>query len=91
MVVKAAVKIFDIKQNKEVILPVHRHADAFEILYNLGYKRNIDYTEIAQGFLDEDDIFLDRHCAYLEAIYSHQLIIVDKNIKCQELFSEDLW
>lgn len=89
MITKAAVKIFDIKQNKEVVLPVHRHADAFEILYNLGYKRNIDYTEIAQGFLDEDGVFLNRHLAWLDAVYSNQLLIVDNS--CKELFSEDIY
>ena len=91
MITKAAVKIFDIRQNKEIIIPCHRHCDAYEILYNFGYKKNIDYYKIQEGFLDEDDVFLDRHCAYLEAMYDHQLMVVDKNIKCQELFSEDLW
>lgn len=89
MITKAAVKIFDIKQNKEVILPVHRHADAFAILYNLGYKRNIDYTEIAQGFLDEDGVFLNRHLAWLDAVHSNQLLIVDNS--CRELYSEDIY
>ena len=91
MITKAAVKIFDVKQNKEMIIPCHRHCDAYEILYNFGYKKNIDYYTIQEGFLDEDDNFLDRHRAYLEAMYDHQLMVVDKNIKCQELFSEDLW
>lgn len=91
MIAKAAVKIFDIRQNKEIIIPCHRHCDAYEILYNFGYKKNIDYYKIQEGFLDEDGIFLDRRRAYLEAICNHQLMIVDKNIKCQELFTEDLW
>ena len=91
MIVKAAVKIFDVKQNREIIIPCHRHSDCYEILYNLGYRKNIDYYTIQEGFLDKDDVFLDRHHAYLDAMYDHQLMIVDKNIKCQELFSEDLW
>lgn len=91
MITKAAIKIFDIRQNKEIIIPCHRHCDVYEILYNFNYKKNIDYYTIQEGFLDEDDTFLDRHCAYLEAMYSHQLMVVDKNIKCQELFTEDLW
>ena len=91
MIAKAAVKIFDIRQNKEIIIPCHRHCDAYEILYNFGYRKNIDYHIIQEGFLDENGVFLDRHHAYLEAMYDHQLQIVDKNIKCQELFSEDLY
>lgn len=91
MITKAAVKIFDIRQNKEIIIPCHRHCDAYEILYNFGYKKNIDYYKIQEGFLDEDDTFLDRHCAYLEAKYSNQLMIVSVDDRRQELFSEDLW
>ncbi len=90
MIVKAAVKIMDLRQNKEVIIPCHRHHDAYFILHEFGYKRQ-DFKTICEGFLDEHDTFLDRHRAYLEAMYDHQLMVVDKNIKCQELFSEDLW
>ena len=89
MITKAAVKIFDIKQNKEIILPAHRHADIYEILYKLGYKKNIDYYKIQEGFLDEDDNFLDRHAAWLDAVYSHQLLVINNNYK--ELFSEDIY
>lgn len=89
MITKAAVKIMDLRQNKEVIIPCHRHSDAYKILYDFRYKKNIDYYKIQEGFLDEDDNFLDRHCAYLEAIYDHQILINDSNSK--ELFSEDIY
>ena len=46
MIVKAAVKIFDFRQNKDWIIPCMRHCDAFYILKEFGYKRDIDYKEL---------------------------------------------
>ena len=89
MIVKAAVKIFDMRQNKEVIIPCHRHCDAFYILKSFGYKKDIDYKELAQGFLDEHDNFYNRVEAWHEAYKHHQLKMVDPSH--HELFSEDLW
>lgn len=89
MIVKAAVKIFDMRQNKEVTIPCHRHCDAFEILKAFNYKKNIDYKEIAQGFLDEKEEFLDRVTAWKEAYKCRQIKMIDPS--CHELFSEDLW
>lgn len=89
MIVKAAVKIMDLRQNKEWIIPCHRHCDAFYILKELNYKKNIDYKEIEQGFLDEHDNFYNRVDAWHEAYKYRQLKMVDPS--CHELFSEDLW
>ena len=47
MIVSAAVKIKDLRQDKEIIIPCHRHCDAFYILKQFAYKKNIDYKEIA--------------------------------------------
>ena len=90
MIVSAAVKIKDLRQDKEIIIPCHRHCNAFYILKEFGYKRNIDYKEIAQGFLDEHDNFYNRVEAYKHAYYNEQ---IDKmqDYKVKELFSEDLW
>lgn len=88
MIVKAAVKIFDIRQNKEWIIPCMRHCDAFYILKEFGYKKNTDYKELAQGFLDENDNFYDRIAAKKHAQEFNQL---KENTRCAELFSEDLW
>ncbi len=89
MIVSAAVKIKDLRQDKEIIIPCHRHCDAFYILKQFAYKKNIDYREIAQGFLDEHDKFYTRTKAWDEAYKCHQLMIIDNTSK--ELFSEDLW
>ena len=91
MIVKAAVKIFDMRQNKEVIIPCMRHCDAFEILKAFNYKKDIDYKEIAQGFLTEKNKFYNRVQAYDHALSEWQLNedVLEEHRK--ELFSEDLW
>ena len=89
MIVSAAVKIKDLRQDKEIILPCHRHCDAFYILKQFAYKKDVDYKEIAQGFLDEEDNFYTRTEAWNEAYKCNQLMIIDNTSK--ELFSEDLW
>lgn len=88
MIVSAAVKIFDFRQNKDLIIPCHRHCDAFYILKEFAYKKDIDYKEIAQGFLDEHDNFYTRIEAKKHAQEFNQL---KENTRCAELFSEDLW
>jgi len=90
MITSAAVKIKDLRQNKEIIIPCHRHCDAFYILKQFAYKKDVDYKEIAQGFLDEEDNFYTRTEAYKHAYYNEQ---IDKmqDYKVKELFSEDLW
>lgn len=89
MIVSAAVKIKDLRQNKEIIIPCHRHCDCFYILKQFAYKKDIDYKEIAQGFLDEKDNFYTRVEAWNEAYRCNQLMVVDNTSK--ELFSEDLY
>lgn len=88
MIVKAAIKIYDKRKNKEIIIPCHRHCDAFYILHEFGYRQNQDYVQIAQGFLDEHDNFYDRIAAKKHAQEFNQL---KENTRCAELFSEDLW
>ena len=88
MIVKAAVKIFDIRQNKEWIIPCMRHCDAFYILKEFEYKKNTDYKELEQGFLDEYDNFYNRIDAKKHAQKFNQL---KDDTDCAELYSEDLW
>lgn len=89
MIVKAAVKILNLHTQEEMIIPCHRHCDAFYILKQFDYKKNVDYKEIEQGFLDEHDKFYNRVEAWHEAYKHRQLKMVDPNY--HELFSEDLW
>lgn len=89
MIVKAAVQIKDLRQNTIWEIPCHRHSDTFYILKMMGYKKGIDYHEIDQGFLDENDKFYDRVSAWKHAWWHKQ---VKGNIdEPTELFSEDLW
>lgn len=92
MICRAAVKIFDKRQDKVIVIPCHRHCDAFQILHDFGYKRFTDYEEVAQGFLDEHDVFLDRIDAHLHACMCKQLKCDDPSAyTIAELYSEDLW
>lgn len=88
MIANAAVKIYDNRQNKEIIIPCHRHCDAYWILKQFGYRRNIDYKEIAQGFLDEVDNFYNRVEAKTHAKTCKQKII---DTDSPELYTEDIW
>lgn len=91
MICRAAVKIYDRRQDKEIIIPCHRHCDAFQILNEFGYKRFTDYQEVAQGFLDEIDRFLTRTEAWYVARDHGQLPDHFESHLCHELYSEDLW
>lgn len=92
MITRAAVKIYDKRQDKVVIIPCHRHCDAFQILHDFGYKRFTDFEEVAQGFLDEHDVFLDRIDAHLHAVMCNQLLCDGPSAyTITELYSEDLW
>ena len=87
MIKNGAVKIFDLRQNKEVIIPCHRHCDPYNILTALGYKRDVDYYEIEQGFLDEWNNFLDRQRAWQNAYRNGQIEYDFDHI----LFTDFLW
>ena len=88
MIVKAAVKVLNLHTNEEMIIPCHRHCDAFYILKLFNMQQNVDYKQIAQGFLDENDKFYDRVEAWKHTWQNKQL---DCEYKPTELFSEDLW
>lgn len=89
MITHAAVLIFDKKQNKNVIIPCHRHCDALIILKRLGYSYK-DFMLIKQGFLDEHGNFLNRTEAYAHAV-KHNQITPPKDAENYLLYSEDLY
>lgn len=70
-----------------------RHADIYEMLYNLGYK--IDAINAIEGFVDEANNFYDCREAYAYALRHHQLpatVVEWKEEKFErELYSEDLY
>lgn len=90
-IARAAVKVFDKRQGKEVIIPCHRHCDAFQILKEFGYLRGVDYYEIGQGFLDAKDNYLNRIEAKQRVIQIGQQTTKNFGDNYPELYSEDLW
>lgn len=97
MIISAAVKILLKKENREVIIPCHRHGDAYRILKDLGFQSS-DFETVKQGFIaykvDPNnrinwiETFLDRKEALAHAKLSHQ---ISSLINEDELYSEDLW
>ena len=97
MIISAAVKILLKKENREIIIPCHRHGDAYRILKDLGFHPS-DFETVKQGFIayvvDPDDpfngieTFLDRKEALAHAKRSHQ---ISTSISEDELYSDDLW
>lgn len=71
-------------------IPCHRHADAFYVISQFLESDEIDKPRTEQGFLTQDNTFLDRYAAMDEVIKCHQLPPEAKE-KCAELYSEDLW
>ena len=104
MVAKAAVKI-DLyskfhpfgTEPDYVIIPCHRHADAYEILNIFHCRDGKEYRVIAEGFLDENDNFMTRAEAFEEALRCEQLNDTFYNseavaaVRSRILYSEDLW
>lgn len=93
MITKAAVK-FRIK-DKEVIIPCHRHCDAFEILSILDYDPK-DVKVLEQGFYkyteeDKKLEFVNRKEAAKHAYECGQLKDSSETEHIETLFSEDLW
>lgn len=97
MITAAAVKILLKKENREVVIPCHRHGDAYKILKDLGFQLS-DFETIKQGFIayevDIDDpfngieTFLDRKEALAHAKMNRQILT---SMSDDELYSEDLW
>jgi hypothetical protein len=71
-------------------IPCHRHGDAFYIISQFVDPSEIDKTKTEQGFMTNDDRFLDRYDAMQHAIACGQLP-PDADKECKELYSEDLW
>ena len=97
MIISAAVKILLKNENREVIIPCHRHGDAYKILKDLGFHPS-DFETVKQGFIayivDPNnrinwiETFLDRKEALAHAKRIHQ---ISTSISEDELYSEDLY
>lgn len=98
-IVAAAIKFKPLDSEYYQIMCGKRHCNVLELMY----KHGLDYHKVGavQGFLTEDDQFLDRYDAARMAYYSGQLspntelwqkMARDEDmIYAHPLFSEDLW
>ena len=68
--------------------PPNRHHNVLRVIYDSNGNQPIHENE--QGFLDNEDIFMDRKEAQEIALASGQVLDVDKLIG-PNLYSEDLW
>ena len=99
MVTRAAVKIdyWNHNTKQEVIIPCHRHCDAFQILHDFGFIKGVDFREKEQGFLNEKGKFLTRAEAWQEAKRCNQFLDsyieehIDDIVPPSILYSEDIW
>lgn len=89
MIASAAVKIRVCKDHKvySFIFPCHRHADVYYILERFG----LPYKVLEEGFLTDEDKFLDRYDAATHAYECAQLVETMEEPRITCLFSEDLW
>ena len=87
MIVASAIKFIPHFRDYPVIICGKRHANCLEEAFDMGYEW--DKEKLIQGFLTDDNRFLDRYDAKIEARKCRQL--VEDNDNFRELFSEDIW
>jgi hypothetical protein len=95
MIIASATKFHIKNTDSDVILCDVRHKDIYDQLKLLGFKSN-DYTEIEQGFITHDHVFLNRKEAFKYAkkcgqISSRTIDNINRWSVDKELLSEDLW
>ena len=95
MIICAAIKIQVEGLDHETIIPCRRHGDGYKLLKDLRYIPRVGYKELAQGFITDEGIFLDRRPAFIHACQCGQLSQTTKWHKQDnnenELYSEDLY
>ena len=82
----AAAILFKLTDNEICLMTDRRHSDIFRKAYQL----HLEYKASAQGFLTNDNQFVDRYEAKKIAVAADQLIVPEEDTYA-ELYSEDLW
>lgn len=78
-------------QGKIYSLPQpNRHSDVIKKIAEDTDVQYVDSRDEDQGFLDENGYYLNRKQALSRALINNQVKDKD-NIRCNMLFSEDLW
>lgn len=88
MIICSAIKFYIESTKEEVVLCGVRHGDIFAQLKLLGFKPQQGYLEIKQGFLTDDNVFLNRQEAFS---YAKQCGQIETEKESGTLYSEDLW
>jgi hypothetical protein len=91
MIVCAALKVQVDGLDHTTIIPCIRHCNGFKILEDLGYAPKTKYKVLEQGFLTQDNIFMNRREAWLYACDIGQLPATLLRYGSGELYSEDLY
>ena len=89
MIVRSAIKFYlasDYKHKNPIIMTELRHADIYEQMFNLHiiYEK----SSIVEGFITDEDKFIDRYDAVYVARAANQVSI---DFNESQLFSEDIW
>lgn len=91
--VAAAIKFYPKDSEYPQIVCAKRHCDCLEWMFN----HRVEYNKIThvQGFLTDEDVFVDRYEAFQIARAADQLLPEAKeeyvNKTTTQLFSEDVW
>lgn len=91
MIVCAALKVQVEGLDHTTIIPCIRHCNGFKILEDLGYAPKTKYKVLEQGFLTQDNIFMDRREAWNYVCDIGQLPATLLRYGSGELYSEDLY
>lgn len=89
MIVSPAVKVYDKKQGKTLILPCHSYSDIPAIFNAFGYYEAI-YHILEKGFIDQNNRFYDKLAAYTEAWQCKQVPRNEGPYESKYLFPDDL-
>lgn len=88
-IVAAAIKFYPEDSDYPQIVCGHRHCDCFEWIFH--HKIEYDKQTHIQGFLTEDNQFIDRYEAMDIALEEKQLLDPYIYKVGRPLYSEDLW
>ena len=96
-IVAAAIKFYQDGYEYPTIMCGRRHSDVFQQMFSLGIK--YDKKTHIQGFLTNDNQFVDRYAAFDIALEAEQIIPsalecymeTRPTLKGIPLFSEDVW
>ena len=95
MIICAALKVQVEGLDHPTYIPCIRHGQGFKILEDLGYAPKTQYKVLEQGFLTQDNLFLNREEAFTYAYEIGQLSATTrwyhKDHGHEELYSEDLY